>query len=70
MECFWRLFGHWKPHGHCHQQDQAVFYVRFITHHGFPHYHLYGAGFLEKYAELYPGSKEKSLVLFVEAVST
>jgi hypothetical protein len=65
MECLRRLFSHWQQDGYCHQQDPAVFYVCFYTYDGLPYYYLYGAGFLEKYAEVYLGSKAESLVLFV-----
>ena len=65
MECLWCLFSHRQPDGHRDQQDPAVFYVRFDPDDGLPYYHLHGAGFLEKYAEVYLGSEKKSLVLFV-----
>jgi hypothetical protein len=65
MECFWCLFGHWQPDGDCDQQNTSVFYVRFTPNDGFPHYYLYGAGFLAEYEEIYLGSEKKSLVLFV-----
>ena len=63
MECLWRLFSHWQPDGHCHQPDPAVLHVYIDPHDGLPHYHLYGACFLEKYAPLYLGCQKKSLVL-------
>ena len=66
MECLWRLFSHWQPDGHCHQPDPAVFHVYIDPYDGLPHYHLYGARFLEKYAPVYLGSQEKSLVSFVK----
>lgn len=65
MECFWRLFGHRQPDGHCNQQDPAIFYVCFYSYDGVTNYHLYGAGFLAQYAKVYLGSEEESLVLFV-----
>lgn len=65
MECLWRLFSHRQPDGYCCQQDPAVFYVRFHPDNGLPYHPLYGAGLLEKYAEVYVGREEKSLVLFV-----
>ena len=65
MECLWRLFGHWQPHGHFDEQDPSVFYVHFHPYDGLPDYHLYGAGFLAQYAEVYVGSEKKSVVLFV-----
>ena len=65
MECLWRLFGYRQPDGDRYQQDPAVFYVRLHPDDGFTDYSLYGAGFLAQYAELYPGGKKKSLVLFV-----
>ena len=63
MECFWRLFSYWQPDGDCDQQNPAVFYVYFHPYDGLPDYYLYGAGFLEKYAEVYVGGEEKSVVL-------
>jgi len=48
MECLWRLFGHWQQVGYCHQQDQAVFYVRLYPDPWITHYHLHGTGLLEK----------------------
>jgi hypothetical protein len=63
MECLWRLFGHWQPHGNRHQQNPPVFYLYFPAYVGFTDYHLPGAGFLEKYEEIYLGSEEKPLVL-------
>ena len=65
MECLWCLHGHWRPDGHRYQPYPAIFYVCFTTHNGLPYHSLHGAGFLEKYAEIYDDSKEKSLVLFV-----
>lgn len=65
MECLWRLFSYRQQDGDRCQPDPAVFYVRFYPDHGLPHHHLYGAGFLEKHAEVYLGSEKKSLVLFV-----
>lgn len=66
MECLWRLFSHWQPDGYCHQQDPAIFYVHIDPYDGIPHYHLYGACFLEKYAPVYLGCQKKSLVSFVK----
>jgi hypothetical protein len=63
MECLWRLFGHWQPHGYCHQQNPPVFYLHFPAYDGFTGYHLPGAGFLEKYEEIYLGGEEEPLVL-------
>ena len=65
VECFWRLFGHWQPDGHRNQQDPAILYVCLYSYDGVSYYHLYGAGVLEEYAEIYLGSEEESLVLFV-----
>ena len=65
MECLWRLFGYWQPDGDRHIPDPAIFYVRFPAYYGFTHSHLHDPGFLEEYAKIYVGSKEKSLVLFV-----
>ena len=65
MECLWCVYRHWPAAGHCHQQDPPVFYVHFPFDNGLPHYYLYGAGFLEKYAEVYLGGKEESMVLFI-----
>ena len=65
MECLWRLFSHRQPDGDCYQQNPPVFYVHFVTDNGLADYHLHGAGFLEKYAEVYLGGEEKSVVLFV-----
>ena len=65
MECLWCLFGHWQPDGNICQQDPAIFYVHFHSYDGFPDYYLHGAGFLEKYAKVYVGSKAESVVLFV-----
>jgi hypothetical protein len=63
MECLWCLCSHWQPDGHCYQQDPAVFYVHFPPDDGLTDYYLYGAGFLEKYAEIYLGGEEESVVL-------
>lgn len=65
MECLWRLFRHWRPDGNCDQQDPAVFYVCNPSYDGFSHHSLYGAGFLEKYPEVYESREAKSLVLFI-----
>jgi hypothetical protein len=65
VECFWRLHSHWQPNGYCNQQDPAIFYVRIYTDDGFPDHYLYDTGFLEKYQEIYLGSEEESVVLFV-----
>jgi len=65
MECFWRLFSHWQPDGHCYQQNPAVFYLHFPAHHGLPDYPLPGIGFLAESPEIYLGGKAESLVLFV-----
>ncbi len=56
MECFWCLYGHWQPYGHCYQQDPAIFHVHFYPDNGLPYYPLHDIGFLEKYAEVYLGS--------------
>lgn len=55
MECLWRLFCHWPPDGHRHQQDPAVLYVHIHPYDGFSDHHLHGIGFLEKYEEIYLG---------------
>lgn len=68
MECFWRLFSHWQPDGRCYQQDPAIFYVRLYFNDGLSNYHLYGACFLEKYAKVYLGGEEKSLVLSLNKI--
>lgn len=65
MECFWCLFRHWKPDGHCYQQHPEIFYVHLSTDDGIPDYYLYGAGILEKYEKIYLGGEEKSMVLFI-----
>lgn len=65
MECFWRLLCYRQPYGHCHQQDPAIFYVRLYPDDGLSNYYLHGACFLEKYAEIHLGRKEKSMVLSV-----
>lgn len=63
MECFWRLYRHREQDGHCHFQDQAVFYVYFPAHNGFTHYYLYDPGLLEEYAEVYLVGQTQPLVL-------
>lgn len=63
MECLWCLLGHWQQDGYRHDQNPPVFYVCLFAYNGLTHYHLYGAGFLAQYAKVYPGLKEKSLVL-------
>ena len=63
MECLWCLFGHWQPVGHLCQQNPPILYVHFPAYDGLPDYHLHGAGVLEKYAEVYLGSEEESVVL-------
>jgi hypothetical protein len=65
MECLWRLFRYWQQDGNCYQPHSPVFYVCYIADGRLSYYSLYGAGFLAKYAELYEGSKKKSLVLFI-----
>ena len=65
MECFWCLHSHWQPDGHCYQQDPAIFYVHIPAYPGFPDHYLHDPRFLAEYAEIYLGSKEKSLVLFI-----
>ena len=67
MECVWRLHSHWKPDGHCYQQDPSVFYVHFVADDGLPYYYLHGACFLEKYQEVYLGGEEESVVLSVNS---
>lgn len=63
MECLWRLYGHWRQDGHRYQPYPTIFYVCFTPHNGLPYHYLHGAGFLEKYAQVYESGKEKSLVL-------
>ena len=63
MECLWRLFSHRRQDGDCHQPDQAIFYLCITAYDGLSYYSLYGAGFLEKYPQIYIGGKKKSLVL-------
>ncbi len=63
MECFRGLRRYRPTIRHRQQQDPAVFHVHFSPHPGFAHYNLYGPGFLEKYAKVYPGSKAKPLVV-------
>ena len=63
VERLWRLYCHRPPVGHRNQQDPPVFYLCFNTYDGFACYHLHGTCFLEKYQEVYMGSKKKSLVL-------
>ena len=65
MECIWRLFCYWRPHGNRYQPHQAVFYLCFTIDDGLSYYPLYGAGFLEKYAQVHFGGKKESMVLFV-----
>lgn len=65
MECLWCLFGHRPPDGHIHWKDTAIFYVHLYPYDGITHNYLYGAGFLEKYAEVYMGGEKESLVLSV-----
>lgn len=65
MERIWCLFSYWQPYGNCHQQDPAVFYVRFHSDNGVPDYYIYDPGFLAEYEEVYVGGEKKSLVLFV-----
>ncbi len=68
MECLWRLFSYRQPDGDFHHQDPPVFHVHLPAYDGLPNHHLYGAGFLAKYAEVYVGSKAKSMVLPVKLV--
>jgi hypothetical protein len=63
VERFWRLHSHWQPYGHCNKQDQAILYVCLYPDDGFTDHHLHGAGFLEKYQEIYLGGEEESMVL-------
>ena len=65
MECLWRLRCYRQPYGYCYQPYPSILHVHFHPYDGFPYYHLYGAGLLEKYAQVYMGSEEKSVVLFV-----
>lgn len=65
MECLWRMYCYRRPAGYCNQQDPPVFYLRINPCHGFTDYYIPGAGFLEKYPEIYLGSKEESVVLFI-----
>ena len=65
MECLRSLFCYRQPDGHCNQSYPPVFYVRFYPHGGFPDHHLHGAGFLEKYEEVYLGGETKSMVLSI-----
>jgi len=67
VECFWRLHRHWFKAGDRYQQDPAIFYIHFYPYHGIADHHLHGAGFLEKYTEVYLGGEAESLVLFVKA---
>lgn len=69
MECFWRLYGHWQPAGHCHQQDPAVFYVCVDIDDGLTYYHLHGAGLFPECAEICDGGEAESLVLFITPCS-
>jgi hypothetical protein len=65
MECFWRLYSHWEPYGYRYQQDPAIFHVHFYPDDGLPYHPLHDIGFLEKYAQVYLGREEESLVLLV-----
>lgn len=65
MECLRRLFSHRRPDGHLYQQNPTVLYVHFFTYCRLSYHYLHGAGFLEKYEEIYEGYEKKSLVLFI-----
>ena len=68
MECLWCLFSHWRSNGYCHQQDQAVLHVYLHPHHGITNYIVHDPGFLEKYAPIYEGGEEKSVVLPLDKI--
>jgi len=65
MERVWGLHRNWGQAWDRNQQDPPVFYLCFHTYDGFACYYLPGACFLEKYQEIYMGSEEKSMVLFI-----
>ena len=65
MECLWRLHCNRSEAGDLNQQDPPVFYLHLYSYDGLAGYHLYGAGFLEKYEKIYLGGEEKPLVLFM-----
>lgn len=66
MERLWRLYRNRSKTGNFNQQDPAIFYLHIYSYDGVACYYLYGTGFLEKYAKIYLGGKEKSLVLFID----
>ena len=65
MECFWRLYRHWRQVRDRHQQDPPIFYLHLSADDGLSHYYLHGAGFLEEYEKVYLGGEAESLVLLV-----
>lgn len=67
MERLWRLYRNREQAGYCYQQDPPVFYLCLYTYYGLTGHYLPGAGFLEKYQEVYLGSKEKPVVLPVNS---
>ena len=70
MECLWCLYCYWQPDGNCYEPHPAIFYLCVFVNNGLSYYYLYGARFLEKYQEVYDGSKKKSLVLFINSIDT